>query len=137
MQNAKTNTNNLKTNKKQINNIKKINKNLGDIKGSRYIVLLFYKIAAVQSKRRKKRKKPHSGEVDNKSYPKRKLQRIEIDNGSVTDNEFESEPSDQSELFAGEKSDQVVKRKGVGYRSRLSHFFGILGILNEISLIKI
>ena len=104
LQNAKTNTNNLKTNKKQINNIKQINKNLGDIKGSRYIVLLFYKIVAVESKGRKKKKKPHSGEVDNKSYPKRKLQRIEIDNGSVNDNEFESEPSDQSELFAGEKT---------------------------------
>ena len=68
-----------------------------DIKGSRYIVLLFYKIAAFKSKGRKEKKKPHSGEVNTKSYPKRKLQRIEIDN------EFESEPSDQWELFKGEK----------------------------------
>ena len=120
MQNAKTNTNNLKTNKSQINNIKQINKNLGDIKGSRYIVLLFYKTVAVESKGRKKKKKPHSWEVDTKSYLKRKLQRIEIDNGNVTDNEFESEPSDQWEQFAGEKNDQVVTRKGVSYRSRLS-----------------
>ena len=73
------------------------------MKGSKYIVLFFYRIVAVESKGRKKKKKPHSGEVDNKSYPKRKLQRIEIDNGNVSDNEFESEPSDQWELFAGEK----------------------------------
>ena len=73
------------------------------MKGSKYIVLFFYRIAAVESKGRKKKKKPHSGEVDNKSYSKRKLQRIEIDNGNVSDNEFESEPSDQWELFAGEK----------------------------------
>ena len=53
--------------------------------------------------------------MDTKSYPKRKLQRIEIDNGSVTDNEFESEASDQWELFAGEKNDQVVTLKGVSY----------------------
>ena len=103
MQNAKTNTNNLKTNKSQINNIKQINKNLGDIKGSRYIVLLFYKIVLGASKVRKKKKKPHSGEVDTKSYPKRKLQRIEINNGNVTNNKFESEPSDQWEQFAVEK----------------------------------
>ena len=57
---------------------------------------------------------------DTKSYLKRKLQRIEIDNGNVTDNEFESEPTDQWEQFAGEKNDQVVTRKGVSYRSRLS-----------------
>ena len=98
---------------------------------------MFYKIVAVESKGRKKKKKSHSGEVDNKSYPKRKLLRIEIHNENVTDNEFESEPSDQWELFAGEKNDQVVKRKGVGYRSRLSYIFGILSILNKISLIKI
>ena len=62
--------------------------------------------------------------MNTKSHPKRKLQRIEIDN------EFESEPSDQWELLVGEKNDQVVTRKGVGYRSRLSHIFCILGILN-------
>ena len=58
--------------------------------------------------------------MDTKIYRKRKLQRIEIDNGNVADNEFESEPSDQWEQFAGEKNDQVVTWKGVGYRSRLS-----------------
>ena len=58
--------------------------------------------------------------MDTKIYPKRKLQGIEIDNENVADNEFESEPSDQWEQFAGEKNDQVVTRKGVGYRSRLS-----------------
>ena len=68
-----------------------------------------------------------------KSYPKRKLQRIENDDGGVTDNEFESEPGDQWKLSISEKNDQVVTRKGVGYRSRLSHIFGILGILNEIT----
>ena len=60
-----------------------MNKNLGDIKGCRYIVLLFYKIAAVGRKGRKKKKKLHSGEADTKSYPKRKLKRIEVDNKSV------------------------------------------------------
>ena len=69
--------------------------------------------------------------MDTKSYPKRKLQRIEIDNGSVTDNEFESEPSDQWELFAGEKNDQVVTPKGVSYRNILSYIFGIVGMLCE------
>ena len=66
--------------------------------------------------------------MNTKSYPKRKLQRIEIDN------EFESEPSDEWELFNGEKKDQVVTRKAVGYRSTLSHVFCMLGIINEITL---
>ena len=35
--------------------------------------------------------------MNTKSYPKRKLQGIEIDN------EYESEPSDRWELFNGEK----------------------------------
>ena len=52
----------------------------------------------------------------------------------VTDNEFESEPSDQRKLLVGENNDQVVTWKGVGYRSRFSHIFGILGILNKITL---
>ena len=52
----------------------------------------------------------------------------------VTDNEFESEPSDQRKLLVVEKNDQVVTWKGVGYRSRFSHIFGILGILNKITL---
>ena len=74
--------------------------------------------------------------MDTKIYLKRKLQRIEIDNGSVTDNEFESEPSDQWELFAGEKNDQVVTPKGVSYRSRLSYIFGIVYILCETGPFK-
>ena len=111
---------------------KQLNKNLGDIKGPRYIVLLLYTIVAVESKGRKEKEKPHSGEMD-MDNPKRKLQRIENDNGGVTDSEFESEPSDQGKLSISEKNDQVVTRKGVGYRSRLSHIFGILGILNEIT----
>ena len=57
--------------------------------------------------------KPHSGEVNTKSYLKRKLQRIQIDN------EFESESSDQWELFNCEKKDQIVTRKAVGYKSTL------------------
>ena len=48
---------------------KQLNKNLGDIKGPRYIVLLLYIIVAVESKGLKEKKKPHSGEVDIKSYP--------------------------------------------------------------------
>ena len=52
----------------------------------------------------------------------------------VTDNEFESELSDQQKLLVGGKNDQVVTWKGVGYRSIFSHVFGILGILNKITL---
>ena len=74
--------------------------------------------------------------MDTKIYLKRKLQRIEIDNGSVTDNELESEASDQWELFAGEKNDQVVTLKGVSYRSRLSYIFGIVCILCETGSFK-
>ena len=44
--------------------------------------------------------------MNTKSYPKRKLQRIEIDN------EFERESSDQWELFNGEK-----KRSGCNAES--------------------
>ena len=33
------------------------------------MVLLLYTIVAVKSKARKEKKKPHSGEVDTKSYP--------------------------------------------------------------------
>ena len=69
--------------------IKADKKNLGDIKGTRYIFLLFYTIAAVENKGRKEKKKLHSGESDTKSYPKSKLQRIKNNKGSSTDNEFE------------------------------------------------
>ena len=66
--------------------------------------------------------------MNTKSYPKRKLQRIEIDN------EFERESSDQWELFNGEKKDQVVTRKAVGYKSTLSHIFFMLSVINELTL---
>ena len=66
--------------------------------------------------------------MNTKSYLKRKLQRIEIDN------EFDSESSDQWELFNGEKKDQVVTRKSVGYKSTLSYTFFMLGIINELTL---
>ena len=66
--------------------------------------------------------------MNTKSYPKRKLQRNEIDN------EFESESSDQWELFNGEKKDQAVTRKAVVYKSTLSHNFFMLGIINELTL---
>ena len=101
--------------------IKADKKNLGDIKDTMYIFLLFYTIAAVETKGRKEKKKPHSGESDTKSYPKSKLQRIKNNKGSFTDNEFEKKPSDQWELFISGKSNQVVTRKGIVYRGRLSH----------------
>ena len=66
--------------------------------------------------------------MNTKSYPKRKLQRIEIDN------EFERESSDQWELFNGEKKDQGVTRKAVGYKSTLSHIFFMLSVINELTL---
>ena len=66
--------------------------------------------------------------MNTKSYPKRKLQRTEIDN------EFESESSDQWELFNGEKKEQVVTRKAVVYKSTLSYIFFMLGIINELTL---
>ena len=53
------------------------------------MVLLLYTIVAVKSKGSKEKKKPHSGEVDTKSYPQRKLQRIENNNGGITDSQFE------------------------------------------------
>ena len=66
--------------------------------------------------------------MNTKSYPKGKLQRTEIDN------EFESESSDQWELFNGEKKDQAVARKAVGYKSTLSYIFFMLDIINELTL---